>query len=99
MGQIDEWFFRSLAGIQPVEGEPGMKDMVITPQPVGDLSAVTASTHTIYGKVSVDWKREGNTFVIEVRIPVGCTAKVMMPNGDNHSVGSGIHSFTCDYNN
>lgn len=99
MGQIDEWFFRSLAGIQPVEGEPGMKDMIIAPQPVVDLSAVTASTHTIYGKVSVDWKREGNTFVIEVRIPVGCTAKVMMPNGDNHSVGSGIHSFTCDYNN
>ena len=26
MGQIDEWFFNSLAGIRTVEGKPGMKE-------------------------------------------------------------------------
>ena len=42
MGQIDEWFFNSLAGIRTVEGKPGMKEIEIRPRPVGDLTYVRA---------------------------------------------------------
>ena len=45
MGQIDEWFFRSLAGIQMSDKYPGMKHFIIAPQPVGDLTSISAFTH------------------------------------------------------
>ena len=32
MGQIDEWFFRSLAGIKQKPGTHGMRHLVIEPQ-------------------------------------------------------------------
>ena len=50
MGQIDEWFFNSLAGIRTVEGKPGMKEIEIRPRPVGDLTYVRASTETLVRK-------------------------------------------------
>lgn len=95
MGQIDEWFFNSLAGIRTAEGKPGMKEIEIRPQPVGDLKYVRASTETLYGKVAVDWTHENGVFTLKVTIPVGCTAKVFLP-GDNGAkdVASGTYTFT-----
>ena len=95
MGQIDEWFFCSLAGIHAVEGKPGMKELEISPQPVGDLSFVRASTRTLYGEVAVNWTHDKGEFVLKVTIPVGCTANVLLP-GDSRpeKVGSGTYTFT-----
>ena len=94
MGQIDEWFFNSLAGIRTVEGKPGMKEIEIRPRPVGDLTYVRASTETLYGKVAVDWTRENGVFTLKVTIPVGCTARVFLPNEKEPKiVESGTYSF------
>lgn len=95
MGQIDEWFFRSLAGIQMSEKNPGMKHLVIAPQPVGDLNSVSASTQTLYGKVSVEWKRKEGVYSVKVTIPVGCTAQIMMPDDSSQVVNSGVYEFEC----
>lgn len=92
MGQIDEWFFASLAGILP--GSPGYKDIIIRPQVVGDLSFVDASYRTAYGKISVNWKKEGSVFRLNVEIPVNCRAKVYLPGEEQaREVGSGIYYF------
>ena len=94
MGQIDEWFFNSLAGIRTVEGKPGMKEIEIRPRPVGDLTYVRASTKTLYGKVAVDWTRENGVFTLKVTIPVGCTARVFLPDEKEPKiVESGTYSF------
>ena len=94
MGQIDEWFFNSLAGIRTVEGKPGMKEIEIRPRPVGDLTYVRASTQTLYGKVAVDWTREDGVFTLKVTIPVGCTARVFLPDEKEPKiVESGTYSF------
>ena len=94
MGQIDEWFFNSLAGIRTVEGKPGMKEIEIRPRPVGDLIYVRASTQTLYGKVAVDWTREDGVFTLKVTIPVGCTARVFLPDEKEPKiVESGTYSF------
>lgn len=79
LGQIDEWFFASLAGIQIDPKQPGMKHLIIKPEPVGDLKFVKASTQTLYGKVAVEWTKEGNTFKLKVIIPVNSSADVYLP--------------------
>lgn len=94
MGQIDEWFFASLAGIQTQPTMPGFQHLVIRPEVVGDLKFVKSSYETFYGKVSVDWKLEGEVFTLNVSIPVNSTAQVFLP-GDKvaKEVKSGSYSF------
>ena len=94
MGQIEEWFFKSLAGIRS-EGNSGYKNIVIAPKPVGDLKFVEASYESIYGKIDVNWRNENGTFNLSVSVPANCSAKIFLPD-DNESieVGSGSYNFT-----
>jgi len=95
MGQIDEWFFGSLAGIQSNTTLPGFQQVVIRPEVVGDLKFVKASYETLYGKVSVDWEREGKNFKMQVNVPVNCTAEVYLPGEtEAKTVKSGKYLFT-----
>lgn len=89
MGQIDEWLFKTLAGIQNQPGTHGLRHLLIQPTLVGDLQYVKASTHSLYGKISVDCTRTSLT----VEIPVGSDATVVLTNGERKQVGSGQHTF------
>jgi len=93
MGQIEEWFFKSLAGISS-ENNSGFKNIIIAPQPVGDLKFVNASYQTLYGKISVDWEKQDDVFTLNVSIPANCTAKIYLPDDSQYkTVGSGKHTF------
>lgn len=89
MGQIDEWLFRTLAGIRQQEGTVGMRHLLISPTLVGDIKYVRAKTASLYGEISVDCSREKTV----VEIPVGCDAKIVLPDGTEKTVGSGRHEF------
>ena len=89
MGQIDEWLFKTLGGIQNKPGTHGLKHLLIAPTLVGDLKSVKASTASLYGKISVDCTRSA----MIVQIPVGSDATVVLPNGKTESVGSGTYTF------
>jgi alpha-L-rhamnosidase len=94
MGQIEEWFYKSLAGIR-TENNSGFRNIVIAPQPVGDLKFVEASYNSLYGKISVNWKKEDGRFTLNVSIPANCTAKIYLPQEEKEiTVGSGNHRFT-----
>ena len=95
LGQIDEWFFASLAGIQTDPKQPGMKHLIIKPEPVGDLKYVKASTQTLYGKVAVEWTKEGSSFKLKVTIPVNSSADIYLPGEkEPKKVSSGNYTFT-----
>lgn len=89
MGQIDEWLFRSLAGIRQQEGTIGMRHLLIQPQLVGDLEYVSASTRSLYGRIAVTLTRSSLT----VDIPVGSDATIVMPDGTQRQVGSGHYEW------
>ncbi|HEY6914620.1 MAG TPA: glycoside hydrolase family 78 protein, partial [Paludibacter sp.] len=94
LGQIDEWFFGSLAGIQTDPKNPGMQHFIIKPEPVGDLKFVKASTQTLYGKVAVDWKRDADKFTLQVVIPANCTADIYLPGEkEPKKVSGGTYTF------
>src|SRR5574344_414061 len=90
MGQIDEWFFNSLAGINiDFSGK-----ITISPNPVGDLKYVKASTLTNNGKVSVEWNRKGNKFSMKVVIPETSDAEIKLPEKvETIKVKGGVHKF------
>ena len=94
MGQIEEWFFKSLAGIQS-EKYSGYKNIIIAPQPVGDLTFIEASYDSVQGTIEVEWKIEDGLFTLNTTIPTGSTAKIYLPYEDEvRSVSSGNHTFT-----
>jgi hypothetical protein len=79
MGQIDEWFFKSLAGIQADMEQPGFKHFFVKPVPVGDLTYVKATHKCLYGTIGVSWKKAEGSFELEVQVPVNTTATVVLP--------------------
>jgi hypothetical protein len=97
MGQIDEWLFRSLAGIDIRTTHRDGQKIVIRPAVVGDMSYVKAATRTLHGTISTGWTRNGNEFRLKVSIPVGDKAEVYLPDGSAAiAVGSGDYEFTCN---
>ncbi len=69
-GQIDEWFFRSLAGIRQQPGTHGMRHLIINPEPIEGIGHVKASIHTLYGEISVDFDPSSQS--LKTVIPKGC---------------------------
>jgi alpha-L-rhamnosidase len=79
LGQIEEWFYHDLAGIQNAPGSAGFKKIVIDPHPVGDVTWAKASYDSVRGKIVSDWKREGNFFTLKITIPPNTAATVHLP--------------------
>lgn len=78
-GSIGEWLYRSVAGIDQEPGAVAYDRILIRPQLGGDLTWARASYHGIRGVVRSAWKLEGNTFELEVEVPVNTVATVVLP--------------------
>ena len=82
LGEVIEWFYRDLAGIDHDPAFPGFKNVIIRPQPVGDLSWVAASYDSIHGPITVRWERRGERFFLKTAVPANTTATVYVPSSD-----------------
>ncbi len=78
-GQIVEWLYHDLAGIQCDPNGPGYARIIIRPQPVGDITWVRANYDSIRGRIASDWKRTPDGFALKVTIPANTTATVFVP--------------------
>jgi hypothetical protein len=76
LGQITEWFYHDLAGIQSDPAGPGFRKIIIRPQPVGDITWVRASYKSIRGTIRSEWRYDGGMYRLDVSIPAGTTATV-----------------------
>ena len=88
------WFYQNLAGMQADENQPGYRHIIFKPQPVAAITNTHYTTKTSYGEGGIEWKREGDLFVMDITVPVGCTATVFVPaeEGQTVSVADGIES-------
>ena len=86
----DNWFYQGLAGIQADPEAPGLKNVIIKPEFVGDppsrgssgvagLTWVKAHHDSPYGRIVSNWKREGELVIMDVAIPPNSTATVYVP--------------------
>jgi len=77
-GSIDEWFYRSILGINPAA--PGFRRVVIKPQPTGDLTWAQGSYSSVYGRIASDWKILDGKLQLNVTIPANTEAEVWVPS-------------------
>lgn len=82
LAMISEWFYRTLAGIEPDESVPGYERAVIDPAFVDDLDRIDASVDTRRGELAVAWERTGAGLAVDVTVPWNATAEVHLPAGE-----------------
>ncbi|MBP7826579.1 MAG: Bacterial alpha-L-rhamnosidase [Verrucomicrobia bacterium ADurb.Bin118] len=78
-GSVSEWFYKALAGIAPAPEAVGFDQILIQPQPVGDLQWAKASYQSVRGRVASAWEKTGSEFKLRVTIPANATATVHVP--------------------
>ncbi len=86
LGQIIEWFYHDLAGIQPDPAAPGFRHFVIRPAFVPDLTWVRASHDSPQGKITSAWHRATDHLELEVVVPPNTSATVHLPAADPRQV-------------
>ncbi|WP_428232430.1 glycoside hydrolase family 78 protein [Flavobacterium sp.] len=107
LGQIEEWFYQSLAGIVADDKNPGFKHFFIQPEIVGDMTFVKATYQSIYGTIASGWEKKDGKLILKVEIPVNTTATIKLPvsvqseikvNGKlarDLNLGSGKYTIEC----
>jgi len=88
-GDIDAWFFKALAGINPDPSAPGFKHFFITPNVAGDLTSARAEYNSVRGLILSDWKVVKGQFQLKARIPANTTATLSLPIGDAARIREG----------
>jgi hypothetical protein len=89
LGQINEWFYHDLAGIQCDPDGPGFRKIIIRPAVVGDLQWVKASYDSIRGRIASEWRRDGKKITLRITISANTTATVFVPAHDAAFVREG----------
>ncbi|CAN5732509.1 glycoside hydrolase family 78 protein [soil metagenome] len=83
-GSVDEWFYRSLLGINPAA--PGFEKIIIKPQVPQQLEWAKGNYHSIRGNITSDWKKTPAGFLLHVIIPANTTATIWMPAKNNAAI-------------
>ncbi len=80
-GSVNEWMFGNMAGIKP--GSAGYKHIIIRPEiAASDINYVSASYHSIRGKIVSAWKKGKGSVEINVTIPVNTKASIYLPSSN-----------------
>jgi hypothetical protein len=79
LGQLTEWLYRDLVGIGVDEEAPAFRNIIIQPQPVGDIRWARASHESPRGRIAVEWARDETSFRLSLSLPANTTATVYLP--------------------
>ncbi|WP_379773949.1 glycoside hydrolase family 78 protein [Flavobacterium sp. GCM10022190] len=79
MGQIEEWFYKSLVGIVPDEANPGFKHFFLEPEIVGGMTFVKGSYASVFGEIKSEWEKKDGKLYFKCTIPANTTATVKLP--------------------
>ncbi len=77
MGDIGRWFITSLAGLKPL----GTSEVEVCPHPVASVDFASAHVDLPAGRVSVEWRREGDRITVRADAPQGITLTYRLPEG------------------
>jgi alpha-L-rhamnosidase len=92
LGAVADWIYQVVAGIRPAE--PGYRRVRVQPVPGPGIDHVTAAYDSRAGRIEVAWRRDEAGFTLDVTIPDGIPAEVVLPDGRVHEVEGGTHTFT-----
>lgn len=78
-GSVGAWLYRALAGINLAADGAGYRHIRIEPNVVEDLTSASGTIDTIRGVVSSSWSHDPGRITLDVVIPPGADATVLVP--------------------
>ena len=90
-GAVVSFLHRHVAGLQPTS--PGYRRFRVQPQPGGGLEWARTTHDSPYGRIEVSWRAAGG-FELDVTVPGGTTAEIVLPDGSRRAAGPGSHRWT-----
>ncbi|HCX84967.1 MAG TPA: alpha-L-rhamnosidase [Micrococcales bacterium] len=107
LGAVADWIYQVVGGIRAAE--PGYRRVLVQPVPGPGIDWARTSLDARVGRIETAWRVEAGvagaaevktggttaprTFVLDVTLPVGVPADVVLPDGTRHEVTGGSHSF------
>ena len=93
-GSVCEAIYSRIAGLKNLS--PGWKKVLIEPHLNYRLKKINFSYNSISGKYSISWKYDEFKFYMNVTIPNGAEALVILPNKTEYNVSQGDYYFESD---
>ena len=76
---IGKWFYQALGGIRTDEDKPGYQHVFIEPQIPQGVTWAKTTKESPFGTISVDWNLNAGKLMLNVTLPVGSSATVVLP--------------------
>ena len=94
-GAVISFLHRYVAGLRADEDHPGYERFTVAPMPGAGLTHAEAVHDARRGRVRSCWTIADGTFTLEVEVPPGAEATVVLPDGQTTIVGPGTSTHTC----
>ncbi|MBB6050779.1 family 78 glycoside hydrolase catalytic domain [Armatimonas rosea] len=91
LGQVTEWLYHDLAGIQPDPARPGFRHTLLKPASLLELDWVEARYDSIRGTVGLRWERSGQRLRVRATVPANTTATLLLPGRAAEPLTPGTH--------
>lgn len=91
-GAVISFLHRYVAGLVPTS--PGYRTFRVEPRPGGGLTSARADLDSPFGPISSAWQITDGILRLDVRVPPGTKAIVVLPDGARHQASPGTHTWT-----
>jgi alpha-L-rhamnosidase len=90
-GAVASFLHRYVVGLRPTS--PGYRTFEVRPRPGGGLTWARTRHDSPYGPIEVRWRLLDGALHLDVVVPGGASATVVLPDGTRHETAAGRHSF------
>jgi alpha-L-rhamnosidase len=90
-GAVASFLHRYVGGLRPTS--PGYRTFEVRPRPGGGITSARVSHDCPYGRIEVGWRRANRALVVELEVPPGTRARVVLPDGTTHDAAAGRAQF------
>ena len=94
-GCVANWMFKDIGGLDQEKTDHGFTQLVFQPHVGYGITNAQRTYVTSQGTAKCDWRVRDGHFDIQIEVPANSRARVMLPNGQQHYVGSGHYHFGC----
>ena len=95
-GSVCESIYSRIAGLR--NNGPGWKKVIIQPHLNYRMKNIEFFYNSINGKFEINWSWKDDKFDLNVIIPNGVDAEIILPNNEKFNVKGGHFNFTCNLN-
>ena len=91
-GAVATFLHRYVAGLRLAA--PGYRTFEVRPRPGGGITSASTRHVGPFGPIEVTWRAGDGSMDLDVIVPGGTSATVVMPGAQPHDVGAGRHHWT-----